>query len=460
MMNYKLLVSLPLFLSFVPTNTWADDPAAGTSVEPKTTTVSFIAEVAPLLRDHCLACHGPKKAEGGYRVDTYTELLKSGDSGELPISDNTDTPHELLRRITTDDPYERMPAEADRLESQTIDVLSRWLDQGAKFDGHDPNVDLNTVIPATQFPTPPASYRPVPVTALAFSPDGQYLVSGGYHELLVWDTKTPGPPRRIGNVDQRVFGLAWLSDQKTLVVGGGQPGKSGEVRLIDFESGNVLATSKRMTDVVLDIAVSPISEQTPTSTLIAVAIADGTTRLLDAANLTEVKLFATHADWVTAVAWSPDGKRIASASKDKSAKVINVESGELEVNYQAHAAAVRGVMFSPDGQHVLSTGADNKLHRWKADSGEKVAEVGLGGEPFKIISAGGTVLVTNNNLNLIRIDLSNNAISQNYSGHLDWVIDAAFHEASGKIASGSIAGEIRLWNAAEGGLIHQWLCQP
>lgn len=460
-MNRLILLAIYFaFFACVTPLTQADDAVPTAATDATANPVSFIADVAPILLDQCLACHGPKKAEGGYRVDTYTEFLKPGDSGAFPVSDDSDISHELLRRVTTDDPYDRMPAEADKLASQEIDVLQRWIEQGAKFDGQDSSLALATIIPATQFPRPPASYRPLPVTALGFSPDGQHLISGGYHELLVWDTQTPGPPRRISNVDQRIFGLAWLSDKKTLVVGSGQPGKSGEVRLVDFETGNVLATSQRLTDVVLDIAVSPTSEEQPLAALIAVAVADGTMRLLDAANLSEVKLFANHADWVTAVAWSPDGKRIASASKDKSAKVLDVESGDLLVNYQGHGAAVRGVAFSPDGQHVLSSGADNKLHRWKAENGEKVAEVGLGGEPFKIQLTDGDVLIPSNNLNLIKVDLSNNSVAQNLSGHQDWVIDAAFHQASGMIASGSIAGEIRLWNAADGGLIHQWLCQP
>src|SRR5690606_41767059 len=50
---------------------------------------SFRADVAPLLLEHCVACHNAKNAEGGYRVDTFAELIKPGDSGEPPIGDAT-----------------------------------------------------------------------------------------------------------------------------------------------------------------------------------------------------------------------------------------------------------------------------------------------------------------------------------------------------------------------------------
>ena len=42
---------------------------------------SFKADIAPILINNCLACHGPKKAEGGYRVDTFERFLREGDSG-------------------------------------------------------------------------------------------------------------------------------------------------------------------------------------------------------------------------------------------------------------------------------------------------------------------------------------------------------------------------------------------
>ena len=47
--------------------------------------ISFRSDVALIFLENCVACHGPKKAEGGYRIDTFDELLKPGDSGEMPV---------------------------------------------------------------------------------------------------------------------------------------------------------------------------------------------------------------------------------------------------------------------------------------------------------------------------------------------------------------------------------------
>ena len=109
--------------------------------------VSFRRDVAPILRDNCLACHGPKKAEGGYRVDSYAELLKPGDSGEIPVSKSTERASELLARITSQDGSIRMPAETEPLTQQQIQLVRTWIEGGATFDGVAETTSLSLVIP-------------------------------------------------------------------------------------------------------------------------------------------------------------------------------------------------------------------------------------------------------------------------------------------------------------------------
>ena len=61
-------------------------PQKSRGEEPTVPIVSFSREVAPLLVENCLACHNPRKAEGGYRVDTFESFGKAGDSGLLPLA--------------------------------------------------------------------------------------------------------------------------------------------------------------------------------------------------------------------------------------------------------------------------------------------------------------------------------------------------------------------------------------
>ena len=417
--------------------------------------VSFSSQVASILVDNCVACHGAKKAEGGYRIDTFEYLAKSGDSGSAPITASKIEESELWRRVVATDASERMPAESEPLAADQLEVLKQWIASGAAFDGTKPNDPLYLVAPPAVYPDPPAKYPvPVPITSVAFSGDGSQVISSGYHELLCWNTSDGTLVRRIKNIGQRVYAISVSPDGSRLAVAGGSPGKNGEVRLIDYATGGVITVCGRTFDVVLDVAYSP------DGTRLAACGADGLIRVMDAATGNVQQTIASHADWVNAIVWSDDGQKLASASRDKSTKVYTAENGELLTSYAGHGVAVKGVAFAPDGASVLSVGDDKKLHRWEIEGAKKVAEVALGGEGFKLVRGSDFVLVPSNDKLLHRIDLVKNQETLKFTGHVDWVLSSALHAKNNQIVSGSMDGGMRLWNANDGVLIREWRATP
>lgn len=418
-------------------------------------TVSFSREIAPILRDHCLACHDPKSAEGGYRVDSFDELLKPGESGKIAVARKPEETSELLRRLICDDESERMPAESDPLSPDLIERIKVWIEQGASFDGQSSSDPLAIVIPTSPYPDPPETYsQPIPISAICFSPDGQQLLVGGYHELTAWNVADGKLVRRIKNIGQRTFSIAFDPSGKMIAVGTGEPGRSGELRLVNFESGEVTAVLNRTSDVVLSAAFRPGTNQ------IAVASADGSIRIVDVVTLQEIRTIASHAGAVTAVAWSDDGSRLVSASLDKSAKVFDGESGQLLGSYNGHGASVRGVAVLADGTQVVSSGDDNKLHRWNIEGAKQVAAVDIGGTGFKIAGGSDFVIVPSANERVCRINLSDNQISHRFSGHTDWALSVTINQQATQVASGAFNGEVRLWNLSDGSLIGAWIAKP
>jgi len=421
---------------------------------PATEVISFSKDIAPIFQEYCVACHGAKKAEGGYRIDTFSDLIKVGDSEQTPIAAKDPHASELLRRLTTSDESERMPAESEPLSAEQIKLISDWIAAGAAFDGSDESALLAFVIPAPQYSPPPDKYNVnIPLTAVAFSPDGSQILAGGYHEITVWNAADAKLVRRIQNIGQRVFAIAMSPDGKTLAVACGEPGRSGEVRLIDFTTGEVKGVVGRSTDVALDVAYRPHSDE------LAIASADQSIRIVNSKTQEVVRTLSSHADWVTAIAWSDDGKRLVAASRDKSAKVFERETGQMLVSYQGHGAAVRGVAFTPDALQVLSVGTDNKLHRWNVQDAKKVAEVGIGGEGYRVVRGDGFVLIPCSDRRLLKFDLASNKIAQEFKGHEDWVLSVAMHAADSRIVSGAFNGEVRLWNL-DGNLIKNWIARP
>lgn len=417
--------------------------------------ISFRAQVAPLLIDNCLACHGPKKAEGGYRVDSFERLALAGDSGEAALTAGNVDQSELLRRIVSEDESERMPLEGDPMAAEHIELIKTWIAQGAKYDAEDPKASLASIVPAPTHPDPPEAYpRAVPVTALAFTPDGQQLIVGGYHELTVWNPADGNLVRRIKNVGQRTYALAFHPEGNLLAVGCGAPGRLGETRVFDPASGELKMVLGTTSDVVLDVQFNPAGDR------LAVASADGVIRIYEVASGSLQLTITSHSDWVMAIAWNHDGTRLASASRDKTSKVFDAANGELVVTYAGHSQPVKGVAFHPKGEEVFSSGSDNKVHRWKIGDGKKSAEIGFGGEVYKLARGAAFFFATSADKSVRQYQAEDQKEVRKYEGHADWALAASYHDGSKRLASGGFDGEVRVWNTEDGANVITFLAAP
>lgn len=126
-----------------------------------------------------------------------------------------------------------------------------------------------------------------------------------------------------------------------------------------------------------------------------------------------IATYRGHTMRVTSVAWSPNGKYIASGSLDKTVQVWSATSSNHAhpFVYRGHSAGVRAVDWSPDSQRIVSGAEDTTVYMWNA----------LTGEPSTLCR-----------------------------GHTDAVTTLAWSPDGSYVASGSIDGTVRLWNAATG----------
>ncbi|MFN8349085.1 MAG: PSD1 and planctomycete cytochrome C domain-containing protein [Spirosomataceae bacterium] len=99
--------------------------------------VDFNEEVKPILNKHCMACHGGVKKAGGVSFLFEEEMYQPAKSGKVPVVAGDADESEMIRRILLPQGHEdKMPKEGPPLKEEEIEVLRKWIDQGAKWGNH------------------------------------------------------------------------------------------------------------------------------------------------------------------------------------------------------------------------------------------------------------------------------------------------------------------------------------
>jgi len=107
--------------------------------------VDYVKDVRPILREHCVKCHGAEKREGGLRLDIKKWVFEGGDSGVVL---NLEKPEEseLIYRVETDDEDDIMPPKGEHLTKAQVEVLKQWIAGGAVWpegvDDKEEELDL------------------------------------------------------------------------------------------------------------------------------------------------------------------------------------------------------------------------------------------------------------------------------------------------------------------------------
>jgi hypothetical protein len=98
--------------------------------------VDFTTEVKPILNKHCITCHGGVRQKGGFSLLFRDEALGKTKSGKFAIMPGDPDHSEMIRRITLNDPEDRMPYKHDPLSKEDIAILRRWIKEGAQWGQH------------------------------------------------------------------------------------------------------------------------------------------------------------------------------------------------------------------------------------------------------------------------------------------------------------------------------------
>ena len=201
----------------------------------------------------------------------------------------------------------------------------------------------------------------VPISAIAFSPDGSLLAAGDVeHRIKVFDVKTAKAVQTLKDHSATIVGVAFSPDGTQLA----SAGKENVARLWDVKTGQLLHTLDGHTLAISSVAFSPNGRW------IATGGYDQIVNLWDAQTGVLAQTLRGHTDSVTAVAFSPDGKYLASGGQDKVVRVWDLASGQEAMVLEGHDGGLTSVAYSPDGKWLASTGSDRVVKVWNAQTGK------------------------------------------------------------------------------------------
>ncbi|KAI0052957.1 WD40 repeat-like protein [Auriscalpium vulgare] len=170
----------------------------------------------------------------------------------------------------------------------------------------------------------------------------------------------------------------------------------------------------------------------------------------------EIRLCRGHNGVVLAVAFSPDGTRVVSGSRDETIRIWDARSGEaVSGPFTGHTSSVWSVAFSPDGTHIVSGSGDGTIRIWDCRTGETVVGPLRGHRDFVrsvAFSPDGTRVVSGSDDRTIRVwDFrTGEAVAGPFVGHTGFVLSVAFSPDGMRVISGSRDQTIRIWDAQLG----------
>lgn len=216
----------------------------------------------------------------------------------------------------------------------------------------------------------PLSAAPLaPVSAIAYHPQGKLVACGVHGEVRLFDPQTGVAVNRLAGQTERVTAIAFDQAGKWLAVASGEPGRSGVVKVYRVEAlkepnPKETTVSPPHRDLIYAMAFSPDGQR------MATAGYDREVRVYDLANNGSSKLLQTlkdHSDTVYGLSFHPRGALLASASADRTVKVWDASTGKRLYTLGEPTDWVYAVCWSPDGKHLAAAGVDKSIRVWAAD---------------------------------------------------------------------------------------------
>jgi WD40 repeat protein len=254
-----------------------------------------------------------------------------------------------------------------------------------------------------------------PVNAIKFLNDERVAIATD-SGCFIWAARAEWKLERIigSNSDSspflgRVEALHFSPDGKLLATGGGVPSRLGEVKIWNVADGSLAREFKDAhSDTVYGVAFTSDGKR------LASCGADKFIRIFELETGKLIKTFEGHTHHVLAVSWKRDGRILASAGADKTVKIWDMITGEQKKNVENFKKEVTAVRYLLGQGTILVAGADNNLRIIKEDGGDvRAFGGGKGFQQSAAVSADGRVVISGGDDSVLRVYDSNDGKALN-----------------------------------------------
>ena len=408
------------------------------------TEVNFETQILPILQNRCFSCHSAPdtitKPKGGVQLDSI-KGIETSLHGEVIIAGKPEDSL-LYQRITLpegDTGIMPPPDGGEPLSKQETDLIRKWIEQGTDYGEWNGNQAESK--PST---TDIHSHQPTvmpPITALAFSHDGKYVVACSQAGVHVYDFPALNLQRMIEVDARNIHALAFSPDGDRLAVGGGNPATEGTIEIFSWPDGKSLRMLREHRDTVTAVAWRDALS-------LASASLDRDIMLWNLRTGTPVQRLKGHSRGVSSICFLEDKETLVSTGVDQSVRVWDLTSGTLMRNMNNHTLPAHDLALRPNGTGlpmVASASDDRTVRFWQPTIGRMVKFARLGEAPLSVawLDNGARIVAACADGAIRLVDPDSVEVTGEIQVLKGWVYALAVHPRDGSIVVGGLNAQVR-----------------
>lgn len=424
--------------------------------------INYTDHVQPLIEANCAKCHNADKKKADLDLTSYQSLLKGSGSGVVVLSGNPDG-SKIWKALThAEEPF--MPPNRPKLADKELELFKKWIADGlletaggtaiaAAKSGVDMTLKPEELAKPEGPPPMPEELPLEPVvhtrhrtaiTGLAASPWAPLVAVAGQKQVLLFDADTLALLGILPFTEGQPVSVRFSRNGKLLLASGGRAAKSGRVVIWNVVTGERLMSLGEEYDTVLAADLRPDQSQ--------VALG-GPSRLVKILSTKSGELqhkMKKHTDWVTAVAYSPNGQMLATADRNGGISVWDPDSAQELFTLAGQKAAVTALSWRPDSKLLASSSEDGTVKLWELQEGKQAKSwlAHKSGALYVCYAPDGRLASCGRDKAVVLWD-GNGGKQRSFDFFGNLPLRVAFSQDSKRIVAADFCGRVAVWNVAD-----------